>query len=385
MQPIPFGRGRRADFGLAEQVAHLNHGSFGATPLAVLAASDRWRAQMEADPTTFFNRDLPVLLRQAADRVAGFLGGRGEDWAFVENATAGMNAIIASAKLGTGDELICLSQVYGAVGKALDHYAARNAAGVVVVPVPVPFVDAQPVLQGLRAAISPRTRLAVFDHVTSPGAAVLPVREMAAICQEAGVPVAIDGAHAPGMLALDVPALGVDWYVGNLHKWAFAPRGTGVIWCAPQHQSELHPLAISHYCGAGFTAEFDYCGTRDNSAWLASGAGLDYMQSLGARRMREHNRGLAHEAGEMLAHAWRTELSASPEFMGSMAAVRLPQGAGGQRAQARRLAIRLNEEHGITCAVTELQGGLWLRVSAQVYNELADYEALAAIGAQLRL
>ena len=384
MDCVPFGRSRLADFGLAQGVAHLNHGSFGATPLAVLAACDRWRAQMEADPTMFFNRDLPRLLRLTANKVAGFLGGRGEDWAFVENATAGMNAIVGSTKLLPGDELLCLSQVYGAVANVLRHHATRSGARLVVVPVPVPFVDPGPLLQSLRGALSPRTRLALFDHVTSPGAVVMPVREMTKTCRAAGVPVAIDGAHAPGMLALDVPALGADYYVGNLHKWAFAPRGTGAIWCAPQHQTDLNPVAISHYYGQGFTAQFDYCGTRDNSPWLAAAGGIDYLESLGAERMRTHNHALAREAGEMLARAWRTEMAAAPEFMGSMAAVRLPRGAGGDRNQARDLAIRLTEKHAMTCAVVELQGALWLRVSAQVYNELADYEPLAVIDAGLR-
>ena len=283
---------RRPDFRLAEGVDHLNHGGYGATPRSVLDAAQRWRLQMEADPSTFFRRDLPGLLRGAADRVAGFLGGRGEDWAFVENATAGLNAIIASLALGPGDELLCLSQVYGAIGNALSYHAGRCGARLVSVEVPVPFIDPAPLLDALSAAIGPRTRLASFDHITSAGAVVLPIREMAALCHRRGVPVAVDGAHAPGQIALDVARLGVDWYVGNLHKWAFAAKGTAVIWCAPEHQKALHPTAISHALGHGFPAEFDYTGTRDNSAWLAVPAALDYVDALGAEALRAHNAAL---------------------------------------------------------------------------------------------
>ncbi|HEY8872840.1 MAG TPA: aminotransferase class V-fold PLP-dependent enzyme [Stellaceae bacterium] len=236
-----FGHFRRADFLLAEGVDHLNHGGYGATPRSVLDGARAWQQAMEADPSTFFRRDLAGLLRRAADRVAAFLGGRGEDWAFVENATSGLNAVIASLALGPGDELLCLSQVYGAIGNALSYHAGRSGARLVQVDVPVPFVDPAPLLEALAAAIGPRSRLAVFDHITSAGAVVLPIREMAALCHRRGVPVAIDGAHAPGQIALDVPRLGVDWYVGNLHKWAFAAKGTAVIWCAPEHQKALHP------------------------------------------------------------------------------------------------------------------------------------------------
>jgi isopenicillin-N epimerase len=382
-----FGHLRRVDFLLAEGIDHLNHGGYGATPRSVLDAARGWQATMEADPSTFFRRDLAGLLRRAADRVAAFLGGRGEDWAFVENATSGLNAVIASLALGPGDELLCLSQVYGAIGNALSYHAGRSGARLVQVDVPVPFVDPAPLLEALAAAIGPRTRLASFDHITSAGAVVLPIREMAALCHRQGVPVAIDGAHAPGQLALDVARLGVDWYVGNLHKWAFAAKGTAVIWCAPEHQMVLHPTAISHALGHGFPAEFDYTGTRDNSAWLAVPAALDYIDGLGAEALRAHNAALAREAGAMLTLAWGSEAAAAAEFCASMVSVRLPGsflgGAGDDRDAARTLAARLNEEHGITAGIMVLDGALWVRVSAQIYNEIADYERLAAIGKTL--
>jgi isopenicillin-N epimerase len=378
-----FGHIRRRDFVLAEGVDHLNHGSYGATSKSVIEAAQRWRLEMEADPSTFFRRDLLGLLRRSAERVAAFLGGKTADWAFVENATSGLNAIIASLALRSGDELLCLSQVYGAIGNALSHHAGRSGARLVSVEVPVPFTDPAPLLEAISAAIGPRTRLAVFDHITSASAVVLPVREMAALCRERGVPVAIDGAHAPGQIALDVPALGVDWYVGNLHKWAFAAKGAAVIWCAPERQKSLHPTAISHALGQGFTAEFDYTGTRDNSAWLAVPAALDYVEALGAEAIRAHNAVLARDAGAMLTDAWESEAAAAPEFAASMVSVRLPGRTEGNRDRAHRLAGHLAERHGITAAVMALDGALWVRVSAQIYNEIDDYARLAAVGKSL--
>jgi isopenicillin-N epimerase len=382
---IEFGHARLNDFLLAPGVKPLNHGAYGATPKVVMAACEQWRERMEADPTTFFQRDLPGLLRDSAARIAAFLGGRGEDWVFVENATSGLNAIIRSQRLQPGDELVCLSQVYGAVSNTLLHHAERSGAIVKRVQIPVPFTDPEPLLNNLRAALGRRTKLAVLDHVTSAGATVLPAAEMAALCRAAGIPVAVDGAHAPGMLALDVPAIGADWYVGNLHKWAFAVRGTGVLWSRLERQQDLHPVAISHYLGQGFNAEFDYSGTRDNSAWLAAPAALEYLEQLGVDRVRAHNNSLADTAGRLIAEAWGSELSAAPMYRASMASIRLPQGRGGDRAAARRLATRLTEEHGITVGVLVTEGGLWLRVSAQIYNELADYEQLARIGPALAI
>jgi isopenicillin-N epimerase len=375
-----FGHVRRGDFLLADGVDHLNHGAFGATPRVVLAAAREWRARMEADPSSFFRRDLPPALRGAAERVARAFGGRGVDWAFVENATAGLNAIIASLRLRPDEEILCLSQAYGAIGNALRYHAERAGARLVTIDVPVPFTDPAALLAATRAAIGLRTRLACFDHITSAGAVVLPIAEMAAICRAHGVAVAVDGAHAPGQLALDVPALGVDWYVGNLHKWAFAAKGTAVIWCSPERETETHPTAISHALGRGFVAEFDYTGTRDNSAWLAAPAALDYLDGLDAAAMRAHNTALAREAGEMLAAAWGSEPAAAPEFSASMVSVRLPDGGGREQGTAPCLAAELGERHRIAAGVMVLKGALWIRVSAQIYNQIGDYARLAEIG-----
>jgi len=378
-----FGRTRRSDFLLAPGIDHINHGGYGATPCVVLNRAREWRERMEADPSTFFRRDLGGLIRAAADRVARFLGGRGEDWVFVENATAGLNAIIASLRPEPGDELICLSQVYGAIGNALRYHGERSGARLVTVPVPVPFIDPAPLLDALGKAIGPRTQLAALDHITSAGAAVLPIGEMAALCRARGVPVMVDGAHAPGQIALDVPALGVDWYVGNLHKWAFAAKGAAVLWCAPARQAVLHPAVISHALGHGFTTEFDYTGTRDNSAWLSVPAALDYIEHWGAEAIRAHNRALAREAGDLLIDAWGTEAAAAAQLGASMVSVRLAAGDIGDRDAARRVAAELNERHKVTAGVTMLDGALWIRVSAQIYNEIEDYRQLAAIGRTL--
>jgi isopenicillin-N epimerase len=378
-----FGHPRLADFSLAPGVAHLNHGSYGAAPRVVTDAAQAWRQRMEADPTSFFRDELPGATRTAAKRVAGFLGGRGDDWAFLENATQGTNAIIASLRLEPGDELLCLSQVYNAVGNTLRHYGERTGARIVTVPVPIPFTDPEPLFSSLKTAVTPRTRLACLDHISSAGAVVFPIREMAAICRERGVPVAVDGAHAPGQLPLDVPALGVDWYVGNLHKWAFAARGTAVIWCAPERQAALHPVSISHHLGQGFAAEFDFSGTRDNSAWLAAPDALDYLAALGPDAVHAHNNALAREAGEMLAEAWGSESAAAPQFSAAMAAVRLPGVEAADRTAARRIARHLREAHNISAGVMVIDGGVWLRVSAQIYNAIADYRPLTAIGRSL--
>jgi isopenicillin-N epimerase len=381
---MDFGKAARSEFLLQEGVTFLNHGSFGATPRAVLAAQDAWRARMERQPYHFMHRELPGAIRQAAADLAGFLGARGDDLVFVDNATAGINAVARSVSLEPGDEILVTDHVYPAVRNALSFVCQRARATLVEAPVPFPLGDDDEVIAALAAAIRPGTRLAVLDHVTSPTAVKFPIERLIALFRARGVSVLVDGAHAPGMLEVDVPSLGADWYVGNAHKWLFAPKGCGFLWAAPERQEGLHPAVISHGLGQGFAAEFDWTGTRDPSAWLAVSEAVAFHRRLGSRRVILHNHKLAAEAAVMLAEAWGTEPGAPEPMLGAMAAVRAPHAAPATLAEGIGLRDRLWNDHGIEAPVIPFAGALWVRISAQVYNEEADYLRLARAVGEMR-
>ena len=243
-------------------------------------------------------------------------------------------------------------------------------------PLPFPFPREEAILEALEQTITPRTRLAVLDHVTSASALVLPLAAMAALCRQRGVPVLVDGAHGPGRVDLNVAVLGVDWYVGNCHKWLCAPKGSGFIWAAPERQAELHPAVISHGLGQGFTAEFDWTGTRDPTAWLAVPEAIAFHELLGGARLRERNHNLAAEATKLLARRLNTEIGADEEFLGAMGVARLPVACGATRGRALRERL-LDAQTDVPVHV--LAGGLWLRLSAYAYNELDDYARLAGL------
>ena len=227
MDTIQYGRAIRGEWPLDPGYVTVNHGSFGATPRAVLAAQDGWRRRMEAQPSRFMHRELPGALRAAADALAAFMGGTGDNLAFVENATAGCNAVLRSLALAPGDEIVVLSHVYGAVGNTVRYVTERAGARLVQAVLPFPRGDADDIVDAVAACLTPRTRLAVLDHITSKSALVLPIKRMVAACHAAGVPVLVDGAHAPGQVALDLPDIDADWYAGNCHKWLMAPKGCG--------------------------------------------------------------------------------------------------------------------------------------------------------------
>ena len=163
------------------------------------------------------------------DRLAGFLGAAPQDLAFVANATEGCNAVLRSLRLQPGDEILVLGHVYGAVRNTVRFVCDRSGAKLVEVPMPFPRLVTETLLTRLTAALTPRTRIAVIDHITSSSAMVLPLPELVATCHAAGIPVLVDGAHGPGQVDLNLTALNADYYVGNCHKWLMAAKGLSLI------------------------------------------------------------------------------------------------------------------------------------------------------------
>jgi len=360
----------------------VNHGSFGATPRVVTLAQDAWRRRLEEQPTRFMRRVLPDAFRQAAARLGEFVGADGDDVAFVENATVGCNAVLRSLRFQPGDEILVLSHAYGAVRNTVFYIAERSGARVVEARLPFPNPDADAIVASVASALTPRTRLAVLDHITSSSALVLPIERLAAVCHDAGALVLVDGAHGPGQVGLDLPSMGVDWYVGNCHKWLMSPKGCAFLWARPDRQEDLHPVTISHGFNKGFLAEFDWTGTRDPSAFLAIDAAIDLHIKLGGAALRSRNAELAAAGASHLAARLDTEIGATGDLAAAMAVIRLP--VGGPATQERALVLRERLLDAGTDAPLHVQGGaFWLRISAQAYNELADYEKLGDLVAKL--
>lgn len=387
-----FGRSFLAHWWLDPGITYLNHGTVGATPRVVLEAQHAWQRRIEAQPASFLFRELmrlgpdipgtPLpLLRQTAATVGAFVGARGDDLVFVDNASTGINAVLRSLALQAGDEIVVLDQAYGAVALAAGFVARAAGATVVTVSTPFPVEgDATDTYaDAVERALTPRTRLAVLDHVSSETALTLPVAAMTERCRARGVPVLIDGAHVPGALALDIAALGADWYVGNLHKWAFAPRACGFLWVAPERRGGLHPPVISWGLDTGLAQEFDWTGTRDPSAVLSAPAGLAFMcDVLGLEAMRGWNHDLAWRMAHMLAARWGQAWTTSEAMVGCMASVPLPAriDALGEAA-VPALKDWLLHERRIEAQVLAIRGRAHVRLAAQVYNDESDFERLA--------
>jgi len=383
-----FGKSMRPEWPLEPRVTYLNHGTVGVTPNRVLAAQQAIRDEIERRPSDYLLRELTSIvvgrprpdkprMRQAADVVAEFLGARGDDLVFVDNATTGANAVLRSFPLEPGEEILVTDLGYGGVTQAA-AFAARERRGVLRTAVtPYPVRSSAELVDAVVSAIGPKTRLAVIDHITSQSALILPVAEIARQCHARGVAVLADGAHAPGAISFDIPSLGVDWYVANLHKWMWTPRSSGILWAPPERQKDLHPAVISWGLDQGFTAEFDLPGTRDPSAHLAAPAAIAMMRELGVADVQRYNQALVGAGARRLAERWNVQLETPESLVGTMATVVLPESVGRTVDESLDVRDRLLFEHAIEVQLHSFRDRLHARISAQIYNTMEDIEQLA--------
>lgn len=375
--PEPIGADLLSHWRLDPSVTYLDHGHFGATPRVVLEAQCAWRDRLETSPVEWIERRRDELLGPARAAVGAFIGADPQDLGFVTNTTGGVNAIVRSLRFEPGDQLLTTTHVYNAVRQTMRHVADRAGATHVEAPIPFPIESPQSVIDAVDHALTDRTRIVVIDHVASPTALVFPIESVIKMCAERGVDVIVDGAHAPGMVDLDVQRLGPAYYVGNLHKWVCAPKGSAFLWARRDKQQGIHPTTISHFLDQGFAREFGWQGTRDISAWLSVPEAIEFMNGFKWERVRRHNHELATWVHALLADGWGTGTTSPPDgsMLGAMVTLLLPEGVR-RYASAAALGAELFERHRIEVPIIEWDDRWWVRCSCQIYNTAEQYERL---------
>jgi isopenicillin-N epimerase len=270
-------------FLLDPSVVFLNHGSFGAVPRAVFEEQERLRREMEAEPVLFLARALDGRLAEVRAEVAALVGvADPEAVALVPNTTTALNAVAMSLELGPGDEVVTTSHEYGAMALLWEEVARLTGATVRVAVLPEPIDGADAVVDAIAAVVTSRTRVLFFSHVTSLTAAVLPLERLCTEARRLGILSVVDGAHAPGQLPLDLDGLGADVYAGNLHKWAFSPRGSAFVHARDEIRPRIRgPIVSWGWSWDGpdsFQGRFGWMGTDDPTALLTVPAALAFRR-----------------------------------------------------------------------------------------------------------
>jgi isopenicillin-N epimerase len=369
----------------------LNHGSFGACPLKIQKLQTELREQMEAEPVQFLWRRYEERLDPARRKVAEFVGARAKDLVFVTNATAGVNAVMRSLKLKRGDEILTTNHDYNACRNVLVEAARESRAKLVSAQVPFPLNSETQIVEAVLAKVTRRTRFAMLDHVTSNTALVFPVARIIRELASRGIETLVDGAHAPGMVELNVSKLGCTYYTANLHKWVCAPKGTAFLWAREDRQKDLQPGIISHGNNthrpgwSHFQDRFDWAGTFDPTGWFCAGEAMDWMQARfpgGWPAIRKANHALVVRARRLLSERLALEPTCPESMLGCMATLPLLERFQGRpkRGKIDGEQLRLYDEFCIEVPFVRIgePSRRYFRISAQLYNTLAEYEYLAA-------
>ena len=367
----------------------LNHGSFGACPRPVLEAQAELRARLERQPVQFLARDLEPLLDEARAALGAFVGADPDDLALLPNATTGVNTVLRSLQLEPGDEIITTDHVYNSCRNALRWQEDRGVK-VLYAPVPWPIAGPWQVVEAVMGAVSARTRLLLIDHVTSPTGLVFPVAELVRRLAERGVDTLVDGAHAPGMLPLDLRLLGAAYYTGNCHKWLCTPKGSAFLHVRRDRQDRIRPIAHGHGLNArrtdrsAFRLQHDWIATDDPTAFLCIPVALKFMASLLPwPQLMARNHALAVAGRRILLEKLRLP-SPAPEFMlGSLAAVPLPDGEAPPPRDGifwHPLQRQLLLKHRIEVPVMIFPAPprQLVRIAAQLYNSEEQFQQLGA-------
>ena len=355
--------------------SYLNHGGFGNAPRTVLLNQQQWQARMNANATRFFRRELAPGMATAGRAVAEFLGApAGDQVALVTNVTTAMSLAVASVPLAAGEEFLVTDHGYATSTWAAERRAREVGASVVTARIPL-TADAAEIAEAVLSAVTPRTQVALIDHITSSPARRFPVAELVPALQERGVIVIVDAAHAPGMVPIDLASLNPDYWGANLHKWGYAPRSAGAFWAAPKWRSTLRNPIVSWGEGEQFPVNLQEIGTHDPTARLAAPNGIAFLRALGPDRVREHNVKLVEYGQAALASALDIDPATLPGDAGvSMRLVPLPVPGD----DPRDLQAEISDRLGVEVAVPKWNGRQLLRISANLYNAPADYDRLAA-------
>ena len=376
---------------LDPEIVFLNHGSFGACPSPVRAYQRRLQDDLESEPVRFFlERSMPIW-EDVRTELSRFIGADPAGLVFVRNATTGVSTALRALDLASGDEILVTNHEYQACRNAVDQVAAERGARVVPVPVPFPLSSEEQVLEAVLAAVTPRTRFALLDHITSQTGLILPIAKLVSELRSRGVETVVDGAHAPGMVPLDLVALGAAFYTGNCHKWLCTPKGAALLYVREDWRERTRPLVISHGASAPpmsrprLHVEFDWIGTDDPTAVLSIGESLRFLGGLlpgGWDELMRRNRELALESRRILCSTLGLPLPSPDSMIGTLASVPLPPieaDPPGPPWFTDPIQTELMEAHRIQVPIV-----LWpqwpsrlVRTASQLYNDPSESQYLA--------
>ncbi len=375
---------------LDPSVINLNTGSWGPLPRCVFERVTQLRRRLAEEPMDFLLRGAPPLLWQARQRLAALVGGDPARLIFTSNVSAAINLVASGLRLASPGDILLTDHEYGAMHWCWERAAQRHGLTLRTFPLPTLADNPQEIVEAAVRAMSPNTRLFFFSHVLSPTGLVLPARELCAEARRRGILTAVDGAHAPAFVPLNLTEINADFYGANCHKWLLAPTGTGFLYLGPNSLDRLTPLQVSwgyrpdprrldepdEFGSTLRIRQYEFEGTRDPCPWIATESAIDFQEGLGWDRIRGRIRELTGHVRQRLTGLAGLQLATPdhPTLHGALTAFRLPVGV-----KAPILRRGLWEKYRIEAPIVERPEGLLIRTSTHFYNTESEIDRLAEV------
>jgi len=388
---LPKPSSQFARWPLKQNVVHLDHGSFGGCPIEITELQNEIRRSIESDTHDFFVRKYAVAIRNSKEALGDFINADPDGLVLVPGATYSLNVVIQGQSFKPGDEILTTSHAYSSSLIILKHVAKRDGAKLVMAEVPYPTASNQQVLDSILACTTERTRLAVIDHVPSRTGLILPIKEIVAELESRGIDSLVDGAHAPGMIEVNLRSINAAYYAASCHKWMCAPRGVGFLHVRKDRIDTIKPLIFArtaypanHSAHSSLEHCFDWLGTGDPSAYLSLPMTIKFIETLipgGHRALFERNHALAIEARNLVCRRLELTPPCPDDMVGSMVSIPLPDSVQAETDGLVPLQTMLWEKHHVEVPIYQ-----WpsypkrvLRFSVQAHNLLEQYAWLAEL------
>lgn len=366
------------EFLLKKDSTFLNFGSFGACARPVFERYQRYQLELEEEPVHFMMDKASGYLKRSREALANYINCAADDVVYVTNPSYGVNIIAKSFPLQPGDEVLTSNLEYGACDRAWDYYCKKKGATYRPLPIRLPLESKDDFINQFAAGIHPKTKLIFLSHITSATALRFPIEEVCSLAKQKGIPVFIDGAHAPGQVPINLATLGADMYTGACHKWMMTPKGSSFLYVSKAWQHYFDPLLISwgyEAVAASASRFLDYHemqGTRDLSAFLTIPDAIEFMQKNNWPQVSRYCRDMVKQNAGRFCELLQTKPLAplTDDFIAQMLSLEI------KTANAMELHDILFRQYKIQVPIMQLGNRSFLRFSIQGFNTRQDLDKL---------
>jgi len=383
------GRPMREEFLLDENFIQLNHGAYGTYPKTVQQTLHEYQNRSERNAELWIRREARTELDKVRKVLAEYLNADEDDLVVVPNTTSGINAVFRSMVFNFGEKILHFSTIYGAMKSLIQYVCDYSNGGVTSAEFEVNYpisdddlVAAFEVFLNENHRPDSPFRIALIDHISSTPGVINPLERFIPLLKSRNITVLIDGAHAIGQITIDLSSLGADYYITNCHKWLYAARGSAVMYVRKELQGSLHPASISsNYAQPSrLQDEFFWTGTIDYSSYMTVPTAIEFRKTIGEDVIRNYTHSLAIAGGNLIAQRFGTRVLQTENQIGCIVDVELPISNPEDETLTGDYWIdTLLYRFNVYCSPYKHNGRWWIRISAQIYNDLSDFEAAAVV------